>query len=114
RAPGARRAPPARAGPKRRAGSSPGRHPRRPAPARSLSGALRSRYGKPVRVDDLACYGLAHPNVACDASILRVGGSVGKMLLALHVAAHAEACALDQAEIAAVLGVGPSLARTAP
>ena len=66
-----------------------------------------------MRVDDLACYGLAHPNVACDASILRVGGSVGKMLLALYVAADAEACALDQAEIEAVLVVVTCRAQTA-
>jgi hypothetical protein len=66
-----------------------------------------------VRVDDLACHGHANPNVACDASILRVGGPFGKMLLAFTVAAAAEACALDQAETEAMLVVVTRRAQTA-
>src|SRR5262249_39755764 len=78
-----------------------------------LSGVLRSRHGKPVRVDHLACHGHADSNVACEAPILRVGGPVGKMLRALTVAAAAEACALDQPETEAVLVVVTRRAQTA-
>src|SRR5206468_659256 len=81
--------------------------------ARSSTGVLRPRHGKPVRVHDLACHGHADPNVACDASILRVGGPDGKMLLAFAVAAAAEACALDEAETEPVLVVVARRAQTA-
>ena len=58
-----------------------------------------------MRVNDLAHYGLANPNVAGDAPVLRVGDRAGKVLLAMFVAADAEARPLDGGETEAVFVV---------
>jgi hypothetical protein len=56
-----------------------------------------------MRVDDLACHGLADPNVTGEAAILPAGIRVGEMLFETPVAADAEVCLLDWAETEAVV-----------
>jgi hypothetical protein len=65
-----------------------------------------------MRVDDLARDGLANPNMAGDAAILRFGRRAGEMLLAICVTAEAEVCPLNGAEIEAVLVVVTRRAQT--
>src|SRR5262245_20867932 len=65
-----------------------------------------------MRVHDLARHGLANVQMAGETAILRLGRSVGEVLLAIHVAAHAEVRALDGAETEAVLVVVTRRAQT--
>jgi hypothetical protein len=51
----------------------------------------------------LAEHSRASPNVTCDASILHVGAPIGKVLLAISVAADTEVGPLDGAEPQAML-----------
>ena len=53
----------------------------------------------------MAEHSRASTNVACDAAILRVGAPIGKVLLAISVAADAEVGLLDGAEPEAVVVV---------
>jgi hypothetical protein len=66
-----------------------------------------------VGVDDLPEHSFASTNVTSDASIVQVGAPVGKMLLAISVAADAEVGVLDGAEPEAVVVVVTRGAQTA-
>jgi len=66
-----------------------------------------------VGVDDLAEHSRASTNMTCDASILQVGTPIGKVLLAISVAADAEVGLLDGAEPEAVVVVVTRGAQTA-
>ena len=60
----------------------------------------------------MAEHSRASTNMTCDASILQVGAPIGKVLLAISVAADAEVGLLDGAEPQAMLVVVTRKAQT--